>query len=68
MDYLIKRFFEALRRSANNQQPSQQGSGLAFGLCRWMSLLLGTLSIILSLMGTAIWLAVKPEGGVILSC
>jgi hypothetical protein len=63
MDYLIKRFFEIFRQSANNQQPSQQGSGLAFGLCLWMKLLLGALSIILFLLGVVVWMALMPEGG-----
>jgi hypothetical protein len=63
MDYLVKHLFAMLRRSANNQQPSQEGSGLKFGLGLWMKLLLGALSFVLVLMGFLVWLALTPEGG-----
>ena len=63
MDSLIKRFFAILRRSANNRSASQQGSGLDFGLCSWMRLLLGTLLTVLVLFGLVVWMALKPEGG-----
>ncbi len=63
MDHIIKRLFGVLRRSANNQQPSQQGSSLVFGLCLWMKLVLGTLSVALFLLGLVVWVAVKPQGG-----
>jgi hypothetical protein len=63
MDYVIKRLFGIVRRSANNQQPSQQGSGLVFGLCMGMKLLLGTLSVALFLLGLLVWVALTPQGG-----
>jgi|SRR5271166_4168909 len=63
MDNIIKRLFGILRRSANNQQPSQQGSGLVFGLCLWMKLLLGTLSVALFLLGLLVGVALTPQDG-----
>ena len=63
MDYLTKRLFGIVRRSANNQQPSQQGSGLVFGLSLWMKLLLGTLSVVLFLLGLLVWVALTPQAG-----
>jgi len=62
MDYLIRRFFAILRRSADNRPASQQGSGLEFGLCSWMRLLLGALETVLLPFGLVVWMALKPEG------
>ena len=63
MGYFIKRLFGILRQSANNQQPSQQCSGLIFGLCLWMKLLLGTLSVALFLVELLVWVALVPQDG-----
>jgi hypothetical protein len=63
MDYIIQRLLGILRRSSNNQQPSQQGSGLVFSLSLAMKLLLGMLLVALFLLGLLVWVALKPQGG-----